>query len=211
MAAWTTTLPCVTVPAARRSSRPSRTGSGQGPQRRLVAALPVGHHPLRQVLEPVDAQARGRKQAAVAGGGLQVGDRPAAAQRLQDQLPLQRGGPLRPAPVDQQQAPSWSQPGRDLAQRRPPVGQVAGRVQADRGVERRLGKLVEVHDVVLDELQIRAAPARNPAAGVGELAARQVDADHHRGGAVGQPRRQATTAAGHVQDAAGRGPPIASR
>jgi hypothetical protein len=39
------------------------------------------------------------------------------------------------------------------------------------------------------------------------LAVGEIDADHLRGGVVGQPRRQGATAAGHVQDAPGGGSP----
>jgi hypothetical protein len=120
---------------------------------------------------------------------------------------LQRGGALYPAPVNQQQAASWSQPGRDRAQRRPPVGQVAGSVEADGGIKGRLGKVAEVHDVMLDEPQIRPSSAHKPAAGVGELAVGQVHADHLRGCAVGQPCRERAAAAGHIQDPPGSTPP----
>jgi hypothetical protein len=106
-----------------------------------------------------------------------------------------------PAPVDEQQPASRPQKGRDPAQRRPPVGQVAGRVQADRGIVGPLGELVEAHDVLPDEAQVGTAPARGPAARVRQLRARQVDADDLGGGVIGQPRRQRPTAAGHVEDA----------
>ena len=41
---------------------------------------------------------------------------------------------------------------------------------------------------------------------MGELTVRQVDAEHLRVGMVGQPCRERTASAGHLEDPAGRGP-----